>query len=57
MKFPEILNMIDLKEHQKVLSIPFLIKTGLEGSVNQQPPKELHKLLVEKSKEEAPMQD
>ena len=57
MKFPEILNMIDIKEHQKVLSIPFLIKTGLEGSVNQQPPKELHKLLVEKSKEEAPMQD
>ena len=56
MKFPEILNVKDIKEHQIVLSIPFLIKTGLEGSVNQQPAKDLYKLLVEKSKEEAPMQ-
>ena len=58
MKFLEIVNIMNIKEHEQVWSISlFDKKTGSGVSVNEQLAKELHKPVIKNFKEEKPMPD
>ena len=48
MKLLEILDMMDIKEHQQVWSVRFLIR---KQSVNEQLPEDLYKPVIKKFKE------
>ena len=59
MKLLEILNMIDIKEHQQVWSISFFDKKArprTKSSVNDKLVKELHKPVIKNFKKEEPRQ-
>ena len=50
MKLLEIKNVMNIKEHQQVWSISFLIKKGSGPSANEELARELNKLVINKFK-------